>query len=100
MKNNKRSIDFDNLFGIGVLIFYIFCVVLWLFFMIYPRVVGNKTAVDLKYKYTKAITSINGEKFEIDIDTWNDYEGEQIQIIGKDGKVYLVSSFNTVLIGE
>ena len=28
------------------------------------------------------------------------YEDEQIQIIGKDGKVYLVSSFNTMLIGE
>lgn len=53
-----------------------------------------------EYKYEKAITSIDGEKLEIDIDTWNDYNGVQLQIIGKDGKVYLVSSFNTILIGE
>lgn len=56
--------------------------------------------MDSKYKYEKAITNIDGEKLEIDIDTWNYYGGDQLQIIGKDGKVYLVSSFNTVLIGE
>lgn len=71
-----------------------------LFKGIYSRTAGNKTPLDLQYKYTKAITSINGERLEIDIDTWSDYEGEQLQIISKDGKVYLVSSFNTILIKE
>ena len=95
MKNNS---------GISELGLYIviltFIILAGLIVILYPRIAGNKTFIDLKHTYTKAITSINGEKFEIDIDTWNDYEGEQIQIIGKDGKVYLVSSFNTVLIGE
>ena len=38
---------------------------------------------------------------EIEIEQWRDYEdGEQIQIKGKDGKTYLVSSFNTILIKD
>ena len=71
-----------------------------MFGFLYPRFAGNKTAIDLKYTFNKAITSINGEKLEIDIDTWADYEGEQIQVISKDGKVYLLSSFNTILVKE
>ena len=71
-----------------------------IFNTIYSRIAGNKTAIDLKYNYNKAIVSLNDEKMEIDIDTWTDYDGEQIQIISKDGTVYLVSSFNTVLIGK
>lgn len=95
MKNNS---------GITILGIYIIIIVIivlaGLIITLYPSIAGNKTFIDLKHTYTKAITSINGEKIEIDIDTWSDYEGEQIQIIGKDGKVYLVSSFNTILIGE
>jgi hypothetical protein len=34
----------------------------------------------------------------IKIKRWKDYEGEQIQIIGKDGTVYLINSMNAVLI--
>jgi len=95
MKNNSGVSEI----GIYIIIFGIIGSI-WLIFTLYPRIMGNKTFLDTKCKYTKAITSINGEKLEIDIDTWNDYEGEQLQIIGKDGKVYLVSSFNTMLIGE
>ena len=71
-----------------------------LFQLFYPRIAGNKTVIDLKYKYDKAIITMNNEKIEIEIDSWSDYEGEQIQIIGKNGKVYLVSSFNTILVKE
>lgn len=60
----------------------------------------NKDMWDTNYTFTKAITYIGNEKIEIDIKQWSDYEGEQIQIIGKDGKIYLVSSFNTILINE
>jgi len=100
MKNNKGFIEFENVLGFIIIIAFIIIFGFAIFKSIYSRTVGNKTTVDLKYKYNKAITSINGEKFEIDIDTWSDYEGEQLQIISKDGKVYLVSSFNTILIGE
>ena len=98
MKNDKRIsvIAFDV---ITVVIVCILCIIILAPYL-FPRIFGNKTMIDFKYQYNKAITSINGEKIEIEIDTWKDYEGEQIQIISKDGKVYLLSSFNTLLIGE
>lgn len=71
-----------------------------IFTNIYSVTAGNKQAFDLKYNFEKAICYMNGEKIEIEIDKWNDYDGEQIQIIGKDGNVYLISSFNTILIGK
>ena len=36
----------------------------------------------------------------VDIDSWADAEGEQLTITTKDGKRYLVSSFNCVLVEE
>ena len=62
--------------------------------------VGNRQPFDFNFKFEKAICYMNGEKIEIEIEKWNDYDGEQIQIIGKDGNVYLISSFNTILIGK
>ena len=61
---------------------------------------GNYDHFDTNYTYTKAITYLGNERIEIEIKQWCDYEGEQIQIIGTDGKTYLVSSFNTMLIRE
>lgn len=61
---------------------------------------GNKDIWDTNYTYTKAITYIGNEKIEIKIKQWRDYDGEQIQIIAEDGTIYLVSSFNTILIKE
>lgn len=61
----------------------------------------NKTMFDTQYTFDKAIIILNdGTKMEIEIKEWCDYEGEQIQIISKDGKTYLVSSYNTILIKE
>ena len=61
---------------------------------------GNKTLTDTNYKFNKALISFNDEIIEIDVRSWKDYDGEQIQIIGEDGNTYLVSSFNTILISE
>lgn len=62
---------------------------------------GNKDMWDSQYTFDRAIVILNdGTKMEIEIQKWCDYEGEQIQIIGKDGKVYLVSSYNTILIKD
>jgi len=60
----------------------------------------NKQIIDTTYTYNKAITYIGNERIEIDIKQWNDYEGEQIQIVAKDGTVYLLSMNNTILIKE
>lgn len=61
---------------------------------------GNKTLTDTNYKFNKALISFNNEIIEIDVRSWKDYDGEQIQIIGEDGNIYLVSSFNTILINQ
>ncbi|MDD4165055.1 MAG: hypothetical protein PHD46_05525 [Eubacteriales bacterium] len=60
---------------------------------------GNKDLFDTVYTYDTAIIKMpDGSTREIEIDQWTDYEGEQIQIIAKDGTVYLVNSVNCVLI--
>ena len=61
---------------------------------------GNKDLFDTNYTYTKAITYIGDERIEINIKQWCDYDGEQIQIIATDGKTYLLSMNNTILINE
>lgn len=66
----------------------------------FPQIAGNKSWIDTQYRFTKAYITTGNQVIEVDIKKWNDYEGEQIQIISKDGTVYLVSSFNTVLISE
>lgn len=60
----------------------------------------NQQVIDLNYTYDKAICNINGTYQEIEIKKWNDYEGEQLQIIDKEGNVYLSSSYNCTLIKE
>ena len=51
----------------------------------------NYQLVDLHYDYDKIICNYEGEKFELEIDKWTDYEGEQLQI-KSNGKTYLVSA--------
>lgn len=61
----------------------------------------NKQIIDLEYSYNKAICVIGNETKEIEIKKWKDYEdGEQLQITDKEGNVYLVSSYNCILVKE
>ena len=60
----------------------------------------NKQLIDLEYEYDKAVCYYGNEKKELEIKKWKDYDGEQIQIIDKEGKTYLVSSYNCMLIKE
>ena len=60
----------------------------------------NKQLIDTTYKYDYAIISLaNGEVVEGKVESWNDYEGEQIQV-KIDGKTYLVNSVNIDLNSE
>ena len=61
---------------------------------------GNKDLWDTNYTYDTAVIQLsNNESVEVEIKQWTDYEdGEQIQIIAKDGTVYLTSSYNCTLI--
>ena len=57
----------------------------------------NYEIIDLTYTFDTIICNYNGDKFELKIDKWVDYEGEQIQI-KSDGKVYLLSANNCYMI--
>ena len=85
--SNKKFITFAQILLIGVLVllFATGC---------------NKQVVDFDYTFDKAICVLGGETKEIDIKSWKDYDGEQLQIIDKEGNKYLVSSFNCVLVKE
>lgn len=59
----------------------------------------NRAIIDMTYGYDKAIIKLaNDEVIEVEIKTWCDYEGEQLQIEAKDGTIYLVSSYRCDLI--
>lgn len=60
----------------------------------------NKQLVDLNYKFDYAIIKLpNGEIVEGAVQSWTDYEGEQLQV-KIDGTVYLVSSINCALLSK
>ena len=59
----------------------------------------NYDIFDTHYSFDKIICDYNGNKFELKIDKWTDYEGEQLQIISN-GKTYLLSANNCYMIDE
>lgn len=63
---------------------------------------GNKDMWDTNYTYDRAIIVLpNGEVVDVEVKQWRDYEdGDQLQIIAKDGTVYLTSTLNCTLINE
>lgn len=61
----------------------------------------NRQVFDFNLKFEKALIKWpDGTMKTVSISKWRDYEGEQIQIISKDGTVYLVNSINTILVHE
>lgn len=58
----------------------------------------NKTIIDTNYTFDKAIIQKGDKEIIVDIKSWKDYAGEQIQLELTDGSVILVSSYNTILV--
>ncbi len=58
---------------------------------------GNKEWFDTTYTFKKAICNYNNDKFTLNIKSWTDYDGEQLQIKDKKGKTYLISANNCYL---
>lgn len=57
----------------------------------------NKQVIDLNYSYSWAQFKMpDGSIVEGKVDSWTDYEGEQVQVT-IDGTTYLVSSINLVM---
>lgn len=60
----------------------------------------NKQVFDFQYSFNYAIIQLpNGEVVEGKVDSWKDYEGEQLQV-KIDGVVYLTSSYNCTLMDK
>lgn len=57
----------------------------------------NKQIFDFNNKFTHAYIKINEEWMDVEIKAWNDYEGDQIQIILKDGTTMVIHSVNCIL---
>ena len=85
-----------NKFNVGLCAILVIATV----FLVLPFT-GNRTIIDTTYKYNKAIIKMPDDTVkEINISSWKDYEGEQIQLKDKDGTIYLVNSINCVLIND
>lgn len=63
---------------------------------------GNKAIFDTEYTFDYAVVSFpDGRVEKIEITSWKDFEDEdQIQIVAKDGDVYVFHSGNCVLVKE
>ena len=96
MKNIIRNVIFIGLGTVLALIVLTGCASTTINTIAY-----NKSFFDTNFNFTKCRTWIGNEVLEIEIEKWTDYEdGEQLQIKGKDGNVYLVSANNSILINE
>jgi len=59
----------------------------------------NKQIIDLEYNYDKVVCYYGAEKIELAIDSWQDYDGEQLQI-KSNGKTYLLTANNCYMVNE
>lgn len=60
----------------------------------------NRQVIDLTYSYDYAQLKMpDGTIVEGKLDSWHDYDGEQVQVV-IDGVTYLVSSMNLVMISH
>lgn len=60
----------------------------------------NKQLFDTTYSFERAIIELpNGEIIEGKVQSWDDYEGDQLQV-KINGKTYLTHAENVVLISE
>lgn len=55
----------------------------------------NKTVLDTKYGFNKALIMGDNSSIVLDVEKWKDYSGEQIQLTTSDNFVLLTSSFDT-----
>ena len=78
----------------------IICVILVAIMLVAVLSGCNKQIIDTTYSFERAILTMpNGDVIEGEVTSWNDYEGDQIQV-KIDGTTYLVHSSNIVLISE
>lgn len=60
----------------------------------------NQQVIDVKLKFNKAIIFREDTATIVDVKKWDDYDGEQLQIITPDGLIIITSSYDTKLIND
>lgn len=63
---------------------------------------GNRqVGIDTNQTFKRAFILLNGTWEEVELRSWRDFkEGDEVQIITSDGKVYLTYYTNVVLVNE
>ena len=61
---------------------------------------GNRQVFDTNWTFTKAKIYFAGEVIEIELEKWSDYDDTTIQLVDKNGKVYLTDIKNVILTNE
>lgn len=59
----------------------------------------NFRLFDTNYSFDRVICNYDGDKFVLGIDSWKDYDGEQIQV-WSGGKVYLLSANKCYMVND
>lgn len=60
----------------------------------------NQQVMDVKLKFNKAIIFRGDTATIVEVKKWNDYDGEQLQLITPDGLIIVTSSYDTKLIND
>ena len=60
----------------------------------------NQQVMDVKLKFNKAIIFHGDTATIVEVKYWDDYDGEQLQLITPDGLVIVTSSYDTKLIND
>lgn len=59
---------------------------------------GNRQVlIDTHWTFTKAKIDFGGEILEIELESWKDYDDTTIQLVDKDGNVYLTDIKNVLM---
>lgn len=59
---------------------------------------GNTQIIDTKWSFDTAVITMGNEVKTVKVDKWKDYEDGVVQIVDKEGNVYMTSYTNLVLI--
>jgi hypothetical protein len=79
----------------GAIVIFIAFIVMAVLFM---TGCGNQQLIDTTYRFDRAIISLpNGEIIDGKVQSWKDYDGDQLQV-KINGKTYLVHSEDVALI--
>lgn len=62
------------------------------------NIIYNKDIFDTNWSFNKSITFNGNNALILPIRQWTDYEGEQLQVITKDGLTLVLSSYNSKLV--